>query len=532
MATTSNLTFITEVLRLTNEFRAQNGLALLTANLELNAAAQGHSEDMADQDYFDHVGKNGSSFSDRAKLIGYEPATGENIAAGNPTPESVVQTWIDSPGHRANILNPSSTELGVGYAYLENDTGSTNYGHYWTQVFGTGDTNPATNLPEPPVVEPPVVELPPVVEPPVIELPPVVNPPVVEPPVVELPPVVNPPVVNPPAVEPPVIELPPVVNPPVVELPPVEQPAFATEGDDVLLSSSDQGISVSGLAGNDRVTGGLGNDTLDGGAGDDTIGGGAGKNVMSGGLGNDSYTIDSSVDIITEAINEGNDTVLASTSYTLSDNVENLTLISTNVVDGTGNSLNNIMTGNAANNYLYGGDGNDQVNGQAGDDYLYGQAGDDLLNSGEGIDWLVGDLGDDILSGGASNDRLFGGLGNDTLMGDKGRDRLTGGADADRFVLSPLDKNFDTITDFQSKHGDKIAVSTKGLGGRLKQGNLSSTRFTLGSASEHTKSDFIYDKSSGRLFFDVDGMGGQKQVQLAQLTAGTALASGNILVMA
>ncbi|MGB3614225.1 MAG: CAP domain-containing protein [Elainellaceae cyanobacterium] len=140
--------YIADVLRLTNDFRVKNGLKPLTANDELNATAEAHSKDMAEQDYFSHTGKDGSKPWDRAETFGYEAnSMGENIAAGQRTPEQVVQGWLDSPGHRANILNPSYTELGVGYHLLENDTGSVNYQRYWTQVFGSGDRNPASNLP-------------------------------------------------------------------------------------------------------------------------------------------------------------------------------------------------------------------------------------------------------------------------------------------------------------------------------------------------------------------------------------------------
>lgn len=140
-------TFINKVLDLTNQFRAQNGLGALKLNGELNAAAQNHSQDMAVSDYFSHTGKNGSQPWDRAKVVGYEAqAMGENIAAGYATPETVVQGWIDSPGHRANLLNSNYTELGVGYFLLENDTGSVNYNRYWTQLFGSGDLNPSTAI--------------------------------------------------------------------------------------------------------------------------------------------------------------------------------------------------------------------------------------------------------------------------------------------------------------------------------------------------------------------------------------------------
>ncbi len=140
--------FVQRVLDLTNQFRAQNGVAPLSLNPELNAAALNHSTDMALQDYFSHTGKDGSSPGDRMNQVGYASyGWGENIAAGYTTPEQVVQGWINSPGHRANMLNPSYTELGVGYYHFANDTGSVNYTNYWTQDFGSGDINPATNIP-------------------------------------------------------------------------------------------------------------------------------------------------------------------------------------------------------------------------------------------------------------------------------------------------------------------------------------------------------------------------------------------------
>jgi len=101
-------------------------------------AAENHSENMALQDFFDHQGVNGDDVIDRISIIGYNYFTaGENIGAGYSTPEAVVEGWINSPGHRANLLNPDFTEIGVGYFFLENDTGNENWNHYWTQVFGT-----------------------------------------------------------------------------------------------------------------------------------------------------------------------------------------------------------------------------------------------------------------------------------------------------------------------------------------------------------------------------------------------------------
>jgi uncharacterized protein YkwD len=130
--------FTEQVIGLTNQERAQYGCPALTANDQLTNAAQRHSRDMAINDYFSHTGLYGSSLFDRIAREGYQYRTAaENIAAGSVTPEHVVAGWMNSEGHRKNILNCDLREIGVGYYYLENDTGDTNYKHYWTQVFGT-----------------------------------------------------------------------------------------------------------------------------------------------------------------------------------------------------------------------------------------------------------------------------------------------------------------------------------------------------------------------------------------------------------
>lgn len=133
-----NVDFITGVVNLTNSFRAQNNLPPLIMNAQLNASAQGHTTDMALNDYFDHTGLNGSDIGDRIGATGYRYSyIGENIAAGYSTPEAVVNGWINSPGHRANMLNPNYKDIGVGYYFLANDTGNFNYNYYWTQNFGS-----------------------------------------------------------------------------------------------------------------------------------------------------------------------------------------------------------------------------------------------------------------------------------------------------------------------------------------------------------------------------------------------------------
>lgn len=129
--------FEQQVIELTNAERARVGCGALTANDKLVAAARSHSQDMADNDFFDHEGSDGSSPGERLDALGYNWRTyGENIAAGYPNAASVVEDWMNSSGHRANILNCDFAEIGVGYVFHTNDSGTTNYIHYWTQLFG------------------------------------------------------------------------------------------------------------------------------------------------------------------------------------------------------------------------------------------------------------------------------------------------------------------------------------------------------------------------------------------------------------
>jgi len=129
--------YTSRVVELVNQERARVGCLPLAMNTALNNAALGHSEDMARNDFFDHTGSDGSSPWDRMTRAGYQwSGAGENIAAGYASPEAAVSGWMGSAGHRANILNCSFRDTGVGYIYLVDDTGQVNYHHYWTQVFG------------------------------------------------------------------------------------------------------------------------------------------------------------------------------------------------------------------------------------------------------------------------------------------------------------------------------------------------------------------------------------------------------------
>ncbi len=123
----SVLSYEKEVVRLVNEKRAENGLKALTYDWELSRVARYKSEDMKDNGYFSHTSPvYGSPFQMMKSFgISYRSA-GENIAKGQASPAAVVNAWMSSSGHRANILNSSFTHIGVGYVAD---------GRYWTQMF-------------------------------------------------------------------------------------------------------------------------------------------------------------------------------------------------------------------------------------------------------------------------------------------------------------------------------------------------------------------------------------------------------------
>ncbi|MFJ7975418.1 CAP domain-containing protein [Peribacillus sp. JNUCC 23] len=119
--------FEKEVVELTNAERAKSGLKALTLDTELSKVARAKSQDMKDRNYFDHTSPTYGSPFDMMKQFGINySSAGENIAQGQTTPQQVVQAWMNSEGHRANILKASYTHIGVGYVQS---------GNYWTQMF-------------------------------------------------------------------------------------------------------------------------------------------------------------------------------------------------------------------------------------------------------------------------------------------------------------------------------------------------------------------------------------------------------------
>ncbi len=232
---------------------------------------------------------------------------------------------------------------------------------------------------------------------------------------------------------------------------------------------------LSGLAGNDWLNGYGGADTLYGGIGDDNLDGGVGDDTMEGGAGDDTYIVDSNADTAIESAGGGVDTVEVYWlgSYTLGDEVENLTLLWDTDFHGTGSQQANVLTAGAGNDTLVGLGGDDLLQGGNGDDTLEGGAGADQLVGGDGLDTAsysaagggislnlatggsrgdaLGDIFDGIeqvlgsgfadvivgnesanqLTGGAGRDRILGGAGNDFVVGGTGADQLHGGAGED-----------------------------------------------------------------------------------------------------
>jgi Ca2+-binding RTX toxin-like protein len=248
---------------------------------------------------------------------------------------------------------------------------------------------------------------------------------------------------------------------------------------------------ITGNNASNSLFGGFGDDILYGGDGDDELTGEGGNDILNGGNGNDLYLIYSDTDAndtIIEGANGGTDTVLSAVSLTLSANVENLTLFATSSIDmmtGVGNDLNN------------------EIRGSFSHDTLRGKKGNDTLLGAEG------------------NDRLIGGIGEDTL---------TGSAGVDRFYRWRSNTGVDTITDFQVGE-DLLCFSARGFGGDLVRGSLlAEEQFTLGSAATTDSQRFIYDDTTGALFFDADGTGDSEQVQIATLSSGLALGNTDIFI--
>ena len=249
------------------------------------------------------------------------------------------------------------------------------------------------------------------------------------------------------------------------------------------------GDTLEGGAGNDTLRGAAGDDVLLGGDGNDRLDGGVGADTMSGGLGDDVYTVDDLGDSVIETTGAGIDTVTSTIGFTLSVDLEKLTLSGTAAIDGTGNASANSLTGNAADNHL------------------------------------IGLAGNDTLSGGAGDDVLAGGFGADSLIG---------GAGADTFYFDVFETaaNRDAIRDFEHTI-DHVAIDRGAFSAFAfdPAGALDPLALAFGAAATTSAEHLVYNASTGGLFYDADGVGGAAQVQIAVFTTKPVLDAWDFLLV-
>jgi VCBS repeat-containing protein len=190
-----------------------------------------------------------------------------------------------------------------------------------------------------------------------------------------------------------------------------------------------------------------------------------------------------------------------------------------------------IITGNSNNSP-------DVLAGGTVDDVLYGANGLDVMFGGDGNDTLFGQADGDLLQGNSGNDTLYGGEGSDALVGGADADILVGEAGADQFVFVTPGDGVDTISDFSAAQGDKITILKLGFGDDFMGSSLAGNQFVSGSASGGsppvaTQSDgqFLYNSSTGELFWDADGTGESNAIKLATLNNQPALTASDFLLI-
>ena len=241
-----------------------------------------------------------------------------------------------------------------------------------------------------------------------------------------------------------------------------------------LLPINVENLTLTGTA----ALNGTGNDQANvmvGNAANNQLNGGSGADILIGGRGNDSYIIDNASDMVTERLNEGIDIVSSSVTYTLSANVENLSLTGTTAINGNGNGLANNLKGNTAAN------------------------------------------------------RLIGGGGNDTLDGGTGKNILIGGTGKDIFKLTTTG-HIDSITDFVV-NDDTIQLENAAYTKLTTTGTLVAGQFRIGSKALDANDFVIYNKVTGALLYDADGNGAVAAVQIATIGVGLAMTNADIVVI-
>jgi subtilisin family serine protease len=314
-------------------------------------------------------------------------------------------------------------------------------------------------------------------------------------------------------------------------------------------------VVLVGSSRKDVLVGGAGADQLSGLAGNDVLDGGLGADIMLGGTGNDTYYVDNTGDRVTEDTAAGTDTVIATLSYVLTANVEKLTLSGLLSINATGNNLQNTLNGNTASNILDGGTGADTMAGGSGNDtYCVDHTADlvtELRDAGNDTvlaevsyvlsrhienltlsslsaingtgnaehNTLTGNAEHNTLMGLAGNDTLLGGNGNDILHGGLGSDILNGESGLDVFVFNEKlgSTNVDQIVNF-SAFDDTIWLGMNTFSAFTTSGRIADEAFNFGSTATQSDDRIIYNKQTGALLYDPDGLGGVAGIQFARLT--------------
>ncbi|MDX2309083.1 MAG: calcium-binding protein [Hyphomicrobium sp.] len=332
------------------------------------------------------------------------------------------------------------------------------------------------------------------------------------------------------------------------------------------------------------LNGGAGNDFLYGLGGVDIFNGNGGTDRLNGGAGNDIYNLSNGADIVTDSA--GTDTITSTITRSLAGyaSIENLTLLGATAINGTGNGLNNGLTGNSAVNTLTGAGGNDVLGGGTDSvvDFLIGGTGNDsyMLAGGNdsvsetatgnidtivttitrslttytnienlslsgaaaingtgnnGANLIIGNGATNSLSGALGNDTLLGGAGNDSLNGGAGNDSLTGGTGADKFIFTSAlgSNNIDRINDYNLVD-DRIHIDNAVFAG-LAAGNLAPGLFKSNPGGTATELDdrIIYNPNTGALIYDSNGSatGGTFQVFAIVVGSPDTLNAGDIFVI-
>lgn len=310
-------------------------------------------------------------------------------------------------------------------------------------------------------------------------------------------------------------------------------------------------ITVTGSDGDNVIIGSKGNDALNGEAGNDQLNGGLGADNMVGGLGDDIYVVDHMLDVVTEGAGEGNDLVKGTTSYTLGNDVENLTLLGMAVINGTGNALANLITGSDGANILDGKEGADTlIGGKGNDTYVVGDANDvvietstvateiDLVRSSDNFDLSDSSNGNQraqienlTLTGtaavGIGNAQANTIIGNDVanvLDGKGGRDTLKGGKDNDTYqvdlvkvgtgatatvkledtLTEGLNQGIDTIL-LRGVVGDLVKATTLTVGANVESLDASQTGTTKLNLTGNTLSNQLTGNEADNLLAGLAG---------------------------